>query len=111
MGSEVGNELEIMVNQDGLTPSLVVQSLSRVQLFVNPWTAARQTPLSLTISQSSLKFMSVESVMLSHHPLLPSSPPGLNPSQHQRLFQGVSSSHQVAKASASASVLPKNIQG
>ena len=32
MGRQIGNELEIMVNQDGLTPSLVVQSLSRVQL-------------------------------------------------------------------------------
>ena len=31
------------------------------------------------------------------HPLLPSSPPAPNPSQHQGLFQGVSSSHQVAK--------------
>ena len=47
------------------------------------------------------------------HPL--SSPsPALNLSQHQGLFQRVSSSHQVAKSigsSASASVLPMNIQG
>ena len=48
------------------------------------------------------------------HPQLPSSPPALNLSQHQSLFQWVSSSHQVAKVlgvSASTSVLPMNIQG
>ena len=47
------------------------------------------------------------------HPLLSPSPFGLNLSQHQGLFQWVSSSHQVTKfgASASASVLPMNIQG
>ena len=46
------------------------------------------------------------------HPLL-SSPPAFNLSQHQDLFQWVSSLHQVAKAwaSASVSVLPMNIQG
>ena len=41
----------------------VVQSLSRVQLFVMPWTAAHQASLSFTISQSLYKFMSIESVM------------------------------------------------
>ena len=46
---------------------IVVQSLSRVQLFVTPWTAAHQAPLSFTISWSLLKFMSIESVMLSNH--------------------------------------------
>ena len=48
------------------------------------------------------------------HPLLPSSPPALNLSQHQDLFQWVGSSHQMARvpgASVSASVLPMNIQG
>ena len=44
------------------------------------------------------------------HPLLSPSPPALNLSQHQGLFQWVSSSHQVAKVSASVSVLPMNIQ-
>ena len=42
---------------------LVVQSLSRVQLFVTAWTAARQASLSFTISRSLLKLMSVELVM------------------------------------------------
>ena len=37
---------------------VVVQSLSRVQLFATPWTAARQAPPSSTISQSLLRFMS-----------------------------------------------------
>ena len=40
-----------------------VQSLSHVQLFVAPWIAARQASLSITISWSSLKLTSIESVM------------------------------------------------
>ena len=44
-----------------------VQSLSRVQLFVTPWTAAHQASLSITNSRSLLKLMSIESVMLSNH--------------------------------------------
>ena len=43
--------------------TLVVQSLGRVQLFATPWTAAHQASLSLTISQSSPKFISIELVM------------------------------------------------
>ena len=42
-----------------------VQSLSRVRLFVTPWTAARQASLSITNSWSLLKLMSIESVMAS----------------------------------------------
>ena len=56
-----------------------VQSLSCVQLFATPWTAARQASLSITNSQSLLKLMSIESVMPFNHlilccplPLLPS---------------------------------------
>ena len=47
-----------------------VQSLSRVQLFATPWTAAHQASLSITNSQSSLKPMSIESVMPSNHLIL-----------------------------------------
>ena len=47
-----------------------VQSLSCVQLFVTPWTAARQASLSITNSQSLLKLMSVDSVMPSIHLIL-----------------------------------------
>ena len=49
---------------------ILVQLLSHVQLFVTPWTAARQAPLSSTISQSWLKFMSTESAMLFNHLIL-----------------------------------------
>ena len=47
-----------------------VQSLSRVRLFVTPWTTARQTSLSITNSRSSPKLMSIESVMPSSHLIL-----------------------------------------
>ena len=47
-----------------------VQSLSPVQLFATPWTAARQASLSITISWSLLKLMSIESVMPSYHLIL-----------------------------------------
>ena len=46
---------------------IVVQLLSLVWLFVTPWTAALQAHLSFTISLSLLKFMTIESVMLSSH--------------------------------------------
>ena len=56
-------------------PCVTDQSRSCVQLSVTPWTIARQTLLSFSISQSLLKFMSVESMMPSNcfnlcHPLL-----------------------------------------
>ena len=66
--------------------------------FANPLTVVHQASLSFTISQSLLKFVSIESVMLSNclilcGPLLllPSIFPSIS------LFQWVSSSHQVAK--------------
>ena len=46
------------------------QLLSHVRLFATPWTAARQASLSFTISRSLLKFMSIESMMLSNHLIL-----------------------------------------
>ena len=49
---------------------VVVQSLSSVQLFATPWTAAFQTSLSFTISQSLLKVRSLELVMPSNHLIL-----------------------------------------
>ena len=60
-----------------------VQSLSRVQLFATPWTAAHQASLSITNSQSLLKLMSIESVkqpnhlILCHPILLPSISPSI----------------------------------
>ena len=47
-----------------------VQSVSRVQLFVAPWTAACQASLSITNSWSPPKPMSIESVMPSNHLIL-----------------------------------------
>ena len=47
-----------------------VQSLSHVQLFATPWTAACQASLSITNSQSLPKFMSIVSVMPSNHLIL-----------------------------------------
>ena len=60
-----------------------VQLFSRVQLFVTPWTAAHQASMSITNSQSLLKFTCIESVMPSNqlilcHPLL--LPPSIFPS-------------------------------
>ena len=49
---------------------LVIRSLSRVQLFATPWTVAHQAPLSYIISQSLLKFMFIELMMLSSHLML-----------------------------------------
>ena len=87
-----------------------VQSVSHVWLFVTLWTEAHQTSLPITNSWSLPKLMCIESVMPSNHLVLCHSPfpPTFNLSQHQGLFQWVSSLHQVA--SASASVLPVNIQ-
>ena len=47
-----------------------VHLLSRAQLFATPWTASGQASLSITNSQSSLKLMSIESVMPSNHLIL-----------------------------------------
>ena len=76
---------------------VVIRSLSCVGLFVTPWTAAGQVSLSFTISQSLLKLMSIESVMLSNHLIfypLQSFLPSIFPSF--RVFPN-ESSHQVAK--------------
>ena len=53
---------------------IVVHSLSRVRLFKTPWAVARQASLFSSTFQSLLKFMSIEWVMLSNHPLQPPSP-------------------------------------
>ena len=53
-----------------MTIVVVVQLLSHVRLFVSPWIAALQAPLSSTISGSLLKFMSTELVMPSNHLIL-----------------------------------------
>ena len=52
------------------TAATYVQLLGCVWLFATPWTAACQAPLSFTNSQSLLKFMSTELVMLSNYLIL-----------------------------------------
>ena len=71
-----------------------VQSLSRVRLLATPWITARQASLSVTNSRSTLKLMSIESVMPSSHLilcrpllLLPSIPPSI------RVFSNESTLH------------------
>ena len=91
-----------------------VQLLSHVRLFATQWTAAHRASLSITNSWSLLKLMSIELVMPSNHlslcrPLLlclqsfPSSR-----SFHTSQF--FASGGQSIGVSASASVLPMNIQ-
>ena len=58
------NEVELLVQFSS------VQSLSHVQLFATPWTAACQASLSVTNSWSLLKLISIESVMPSNHLIL-----------------------------------------
>ena len=89
-------------------------SCSVVSDSATPWTAAHQASLSFTISQSLLKLMSIESVMPSNHlilsqPLLlyPQSFPASGSFPEKQLF---TSGGQSIGVSASASVLPMNIQ-
>ena len=60
----------IIIRADHFSCVFVVQLLSGVQLFVNPWTAACQASLSFTVSRSSPRFMSFELVMPSNHLIL-----------------------------------------
>ena len=88
-------------------------SLTRVQLFVTPWAAARQASLSSAISCSLLKLMSIELVMPSYYLIL-CRPLLLLPSIFQAsgpfpMSQFFASGGQSIRASAS--VLPKNIKG
>ena len=97
---------------DYWTSKISIQfSLSVVSDSASPWTATCQASLSITNSQSLLKLMSIESVIPSNHLTLcrPPSSPAFNLSQHQGLFQWVSSSHQVANYwSFSFSISPFN---
>ena len=96
---------------------VVVQLPSRVQLFVTPRTTALQASLSFTVSWSLLKFMAIESMVPSNHlnlcrpPFLLSS---IFPSIRvfsKELALLFESDGQSTGASASASILPVNIQG
>ena len=63
-----GKTIQILVSVS--TQFSSVQLLSRVQFFATLWTAAQQASLSITNSRSSLKLMSIESVMPSNHLIL-----------------------------------------
>ena len=92
-----------------------VQLLCCIQLFATPWTAAHQASPSFTVSRSLLKLMSIESGC---HPAISSSVipfsfhfqsfPASRSFPRSQLF---ASRGQSIRASASASVLPMNIQG
>ena len=89
-------------------------SLSHVWLFVTPWTAAHQASLSFTVSWSLFKFMAIDLLMLSNHLIL--CPPFsfsfqfFQASGSFPMSQFFASGGQSIIASASASVLPMNIQ-
>ena len=78
---------------------VVIQLLSQVQLFFTPWTAAHQSSLVLhyLLEFAQTHVHSVNDAIQPSYPLSPASPPALNFSQHQGLFRGVNTSHQVVK--------------
>ena len=92
-----------------------VQSLNRVQLFATPWTAECQAFLSITNSQSLCKLMSIESVMPSNTSSsvigFSSCPQSFPASESFPVSQLFASGGQSIDVSASASLLPTNIQG
>ena len=88
------------LNKQPFSLRLLLFSSSVVSDSAILWTAAGLASLSFTISWSLLKLMSIQThgdAIQPSHPLSPTSPPALNLSQHQSLFQWVSSSHQVTK--------------
>ena len=104
----------LLIMSKTLTVFSSVQSLSHVRLFVTPWITARQASLSITNSQSSLRLMSIKSVMPSSHLILchsllflPPIPPSIRVFSKSQLFTWGGQSIGV---SALASVLPMNTQ-
>ena len=98
------------------TGIVVVQLLTHVWLFTTPWTAARQASLSFTISWSLLKLMSTESIWKMRSTISSSVDPfssclqSFPASGSFPMSWLLASGGQDIGASASASVLPKNIQ-
>ena len=93
-----------------------VQLLSRLRLFVTPWSAAWQAglPVHHQVPESTQTHVHwVSDAIKPSHPLSSPSPPALNLSQHQGSFQMsqlFASSGQSVGVSASTSVLPMNTQ-
>ena len=112
----LGVPLEVICITSFSIVIIIVQSLSCVRLFVTPWTEAHQAFLSFTISRSLLKLMSIEWVMSSNHlilchPLLLYFLQFFPASGSFPMSRLIALGGQMIGASASASVLPKNIQG
>ena len=93
---------------------IVVQSLSRVWLFVTPWTIARQAPLSLTISWSLPKFTSIASryysAVSSFAALFSFCPQSFPASGTFPVSQLFASDDQNSRASVQHQLLPTSIQ-
>ena len=119
LGKFLGNNVKWKKND---TNTINIYRFTHTQLFshsvmfdsATPWSAAHQASLSFTISGSLLKLMSIETVMPSNHLilcrshlLLPSIFPSIRVFSNNQLF---ASGGQSIGASASASVLPVNIQ-
>ena len=62
--------MKLSLFADGMMVYAVSQSLSCIQVFATPWTAAYQASLPFSVSWSLLKLMSIESVMPSNHLIL-----------------------------------------
>ena len=110
--SSINSGLCALLGSDTQDQFSSVQSLSCVQLFATPWTAAQQVSLSFTVAQSLLKFISIESVMPSNHLilcfpllLLPSIFPSI------KVFSNELAIHNRWPKYWSFSILPINIQG
>ena len=109
--TEIDNEVETQRERVEIL-AVIFQSLSHVWVFAAPWTAGCQAFLSLIISWSLFKLISIETVMPSNHlilcypPFLPSIFPSI------RVLSNESALHlRCQSIGASASVLPVNIQG
>ena len=95
--------------------AVTAESLSRVQLSATPWTATYQVSRSFAIFWGLLKLMSIESVVPSNHLIavvpFSSCPQSFPASGYFRMSQLFTSGGQSMGVSASASVLPVNLQG
>ena len=102
----------VLTGHGALSIITTLQSLSRAQLFVTPWTTACQAFLAITDSQNLLKLMSNDLVMPSNHLILchPLLLPSILPSIRVISSQFFTSGGQSIGVSASASVFPLNSQ-
>ena len=110
--SDLSKPLVLMISQHHWEQYVVAaQLLGHIWLFATPWTACSTSGfhvLHYLPEFAQTQVQRVGDAIQASHPLSPSSPPALNVSQHQGLFP---SGGQSIRASASASVLPMNIQG